>query len=103
MKTLDDFALAGGVLSVNRDLYWELEKEFDEFCDRLVRSSEDKIVLDLTDVAFVFSPYVSRMVRLHADARERGKTLRILISPKLRELFDMAGLTEELSIEVVEE
>jgi len=100
---LGDFSLADGTLSVTRDLYWELESEFDEACDRLVESSEEKLALDLTDVGFIFSPYVSRIVRLCAAAKERGKDLRILISPKLGDLFEMAGLTEELNVQIVED
>jgi len=97
---LGDFQLTSGTLTVNHDLYWELEKEFDAFCDRLVDSAEDELTLDLTEVGFIFSPYVSRIVRLFAAAKSRGKGLRVVISPRLTELFEMAGLTEELNIEV---
>jgi len=97
---LSDFQLTSGALIVLHDLYWELEKEFDEFCERLVDSAEDELTLDLTEVGFIFSPYVSRIVRLFAAAKSRGKDLRVVISPRLVELFEMAGLTEELNIEV---
>ena len=53
-------------------------------------------------MAFIFSPYVSRIVKLFSAAQERGKSLKILISPDLKGLFDTAGLTEELDVEVVE-
>ena len=68
----------------------------------LLASGADELVLDLCEVGFVFSPCVSRIVKLFGSARERGKSLRILISPRLRDLFEMAGLSDELSVEVVE-
>ena len=100
---MPDLELVAGTLIANRDLYWEVEKEFDALCERLLQSDEKVLTLDLSRIGFVFSPYVSRIVRLHVAAKQQGKSLRMLISPRLSELFQLSGLDSELNVELVEE
>ena len=99
---MGDFEVTNGTLTVRRDLSWELDKEFDRHCEELLASGADELVLDLTDVGFVFSPCVSRIVKLFGGAQEAGKSLRILISPKLEDLFEMSGLRDEMNVEIIE-
>ncbi len=99
---MKDLVIDGSTFRVNCNLRWEIEGEFVYFCERLLESDSDEVVIDLIAATFVASPFMSRLVKLHSEAEGRGKSLKIVISPALQELFDMAGLISYLNVEIAE-
>ena len=97
---VDEFTVAGGRLVGRCDLSYEFEELFKAACRKLLNSPEAELVLDITAARSLVSPYIAHIVGLHASAEQGGKVLKIIISPRMRELFEMAGLCESLSIEV---
>jgi len=95
-----DFEISAGKLTVNRDLQSEFEEDFKAKCSELLESPEEQLVLDLSAVGYMRSYHLSISVNLFLDAQERGKSLRIIVSPKIEKLFDMAGLLVALDVEV---
>jgi anti-anti-sigma factor len=98
---MDNFEIHDNVLVANVDLYWETHAEFQEQCDRLTSLDCDEIVLDLTDVSFVFSAYMGTIGRLLAEAANHDKRLTIRISDNLRWLFELVGFEKMINIQVV--
>ena len=97
------FTLEGGRLSVNGALDWASEEEFEFHSSALLESEAKELQLDLSGIDYLFSPFIGRIVKLHANAVDRGLHVRITISPKFKDLFDTAGLTEALDVHVAEE
>ena len=99
---MGDLEIRDNVLTVNRNLTWEYEAEFDSMVARLLESDSKDLALDLSAAAFIASPFVARIVRLHEAAAKRGGALKLLVSKRLVEFFETAGLIEALNVEVVE-
>jgi len=97
---MPDFEISAGTLTVNRDLQSEFEEDFKAKCNELLESPEEQVVLDLSGVGYMRSYHLSISVNLFLDAQERGKSLKIIVSPKIEKLFDMAGLLVALDVEV---
>ena len=95
-----DFEISCGTLRVNRDLHEEFEEEFKSSCIELPDSGADDLLLDMAAVSYMRSYHLAIVMQLHMDAAERGKRLTVRVSPELQELFDTAGLSEALTIEV---
>ena len=98
---MDGFEISGGRLVIDHDLDGELS-QFKAACDALLESDESELVLDMTAAETFFSPYIGTIVALDVTAKERGKHVKVLISPALERIFDMGRLPEMLDVEVVE-
>jgi len=98
---LDDFEIQRNALVANTDLYWENHAEFQEKCERLLASPHEEIILDLTDVSFVFSAYMGTIAQILAEAARANKKLTIRISPSLTWLFEVVGFEKMIHIDVV--
>ncbi len=99
LDTTPDLRLDGNVIVCYGELTWELDDIFDDLCGRLLASSHEDIVLDLSDAGFMSSPYVSRLLRLHYDAIGKGMRLKVIVSARLEALFDSSGLSSVLRVE----
>lgn len=100
-SALANFEIVNDVLIVNAELYWENHAEFLRFTDRLVKSEKQDIILDLSQVTFVFSAYMGTIGRLLAECAERNKHLTIRIGRNLSWLFEIVGLERMVNIEVI--
>jgi anti-anti-sigma factor len=98
---MENFVIKDNVLITNVDLYWENHAEFKEKCDKLIALDCNEVVLDLTDVSFVFSAYMGTIGRLLANASKSDKKLTIRISENLKWLFELVGFEKMINIEVV--
>ncbi|HHN46773.1 MAG TPA: anti-sigma factor antagonist [Planctomycetes bacterium] len=92
------FELKDGTLLVVDDLYWDAEEDFQKVVDELLRSPQQTLVIDLSRVNFIFSPFVGHIVRFCMVARETGKTPRIIVNRQIEALFASSGLAAELPI-----
>jgi len=97
-----EIELSGSTLIVRGDLSWELDNVFSRACHDLIEAGDTTLSVDMTDVGFVASPFIGKIVQLHATAAEGARSLKILISPRLEELFEMSGLLGPLDVEVVQ-
>jgi len=101
-KPVNEIELSGSTLIVRGDLSWELDNIFNRACHDLIEAGDRALAVDMTDVGFVASPFIGKIVKLHTTAAEGARSLKILISPKLEELFEMSGLLGPLDVEVVQ-
>ena len=97
-----DFEMSAGKLVVNRNLYDDFENEFERLTKEFVDSPQDDLLLDMSAVDYMRSFHLSIVVSLHSDALDKGKTLQVIISPKLEELFTLFGLDQLLNIQVAQ-
>ena len=96
-----EIELAGGVLKVSGDLRSADREEFAQAVDALLESSEENLTVDLTEVDFLLSVFVSQIVRFCQMATEEGKDHQVLVGPSLREIFESTGLAGELPVKFV--
>lgn len=98
---MSNFEIHDNVLVANVELYWENHAEFLRYCEILLQSDHDRIILDLSPVTFVFSAYMGTIGRLLAETANRQKHLTIRIPQNLSWLFEMVGFEKMVDIEVV--
>jgi anti-anti-sigma factor len=55
-----------------------------------------QIVVDLTGVAFVDSIGIGLLITTHTRLEEEGVELRLIVSPRLKDLLELSGLTDLL-------
>ena len=97
-----EFELKGNKLVVHQDLYWESHEAFSQKCQDLLACEEKTLVIDLTQVGFVFSTYLGILGNVFVEAKEKGKDLVLRVSRRIEWIFQLAGFKEMLKIEVVE-
>ena len=96
-----DFELIPGKLAVAGELYDELRDDFAAQCAGLLESGRREIVLDLSRVSYMASCHLSVILQLHLDAGGRGKRLRVDVTQRIAELFELGRLSDVLHAEVV--
>lgn len=94
------FDIKDGVLKVKEDLYWDAEDEFQKAVNALLDSPVNELTIDLSHATFIFSPFMSHIVRFCVTAKEKGKAATIVINRRLEEVFRSSGLMNELPIRV---
>jgi len=99
--TLANFEIHENVLIANVELYWENHAEFLKCCMDLLHSDHASIVLDLSNVTFIFSAYMGTIGRMLAETSKSGKHLTIRITRNLSWLFEIVGFEKMGAVEVV--
>jgi len=72
------------------------------FCDTIqeMRSrNPGQIVVDLANVGFVDSIGIGLLITTHSRLAEEGVALRLIVSPRLKELLRLSGLIDLLQPE----
>jgi anti-anti-sigma factor len=100
-EIMENFEIRDNVLVANVDLYWETHAAFREKVEELTNSDYEEIILDLSNVSFVFSAYMGTIGRLLAEAARKNKRLTVRISENLGWLFELVGFEKMINIEVV--
>ena len=98
--TSDSLTLHGNVLRARGELLWDSDADFSLLVDELLLNAGDEIQLDLRDVSFIYSPFLGRIVKLHFQCDQFGKTLRVQISPALESIFRDSGLFKQMDVSV---
>ena len=98
---MENFEIRENVLLANTDLYWENHAEFRAKCEELLNTDYEEIIMDLTDVSFIFSAYMGTIGHLLADAARLNKRLTIRISENMTWLFELVGFEKMINIDVV--
>jgi anti-anti-sigma regulatory factor len=98
---MQSLEVENGVLKVKEDLYWDIEDEFQKAVNALLDSPANELTIDLSRATFIFSPFMSHLVRFCLTAKERGKVASIVVNRRLEEVFRSSGLMDELPIRVV--
>lgn len=98
---MSDFEIHDNILVANVDLCWENHEEFKRYCDELMQSDHEWVILDLSPVTFVFSTYMGTIGHLLTDAANQDKRLTIRIAQNLSWLFEMVGFEQIVDIEVM--
>ena len=95
------FEVKNGRLTVKDDLYWDSEELFDKAVQELLDSPEKDLAIDLSQVSFIFSPFMGHIVRFCMSAREMKKNPSVLIGKQLEDIFKSSGLMTELPIKLI--
>lgn len=95
---MSELEVKDGAMRVRGDLYWDNESEFVLALDTLLESKSQELSIDLSAVKFMFSPFVSHLVRFCLAAKDVGKQPEIIVGDALAEVFRASGLTKELPI-----
>lgn len=94
------FKVDGNRLIASKELHPDQVREFNASCQSLLEGDQDFIVVDLSDVRFVYSSYVGILSDLATRASERGKRLHLKIGDKIAWIFEMSGLGDKANIEI---
>ena len=98
---LANFDIHENVLVANVELYWENHSEFLRCCEDILKSKHKNIILDLSNVTFIFSAYMGTIGRMLAETARNDKHLTIRITRNLSWLFEMVGFEKMVDIEIV--
>lgn len=98
-SSADDYVVDGNVLTVHRDMLHDQDLLFDEACRRLLESSEDDLIIDLSQSTYINSTYVGIIAATFFQANARKKTLRLRATRSLTEVLRLAGFEEFIPIE----
>ena len=71
---------------------------FGEACDRLLASTSDRLVVDLSGTDRIFSLFIGAMVDLHVRAERVGKHLSIVAGGPVLESLRTMGLEKTLDL-----
>jgi hypothetical protein len=91
----------GGRLTALHELPFHA-RELELGCRRLLESNAPELVIDLARLEYVASPQIGALVATSSRAAETGRSLRILVSPRLVKFLDRLRLDGLLSYDVVE-
>ncbi|MHC4873011.1 MAG: STAS domain-containing protein [Planctomycetota bacterium] len=86
------------ILRVHGALEFDKRGVFSEHVEKLLASSNAKIVIDLTSVEKLFSVFLGSLVDVHQRAQDGGKVLSVLASPKVIKLLKQVNLDSILTI-----
>ena len=96
VKEVPDRGLA--VLRVIGELPFEKRKDFTAAAEQLLACEQQKLVIDLTRVIHLFSVYLGTIGDVHKRAIEAGKTLTVLVTRRIEEMFGQVGLDSVLTL-----
>lgn len=84
-------------LKITKDsLYWPSTDGMDE---RLVAISQGDIVLDLSQIEILTGAALGKLLTLHAKLKSKDRKLVLQnVTPEVREILEVTGLTNILSI-----
>ena len=98
----DHFEIKNNTLFINIDLYQDNLNEFAEFIDKLVEIDTPEICVDLSKVSFISSSFIGKLAQLHHWLMNEKRYIRVIISPSMKETFDMCKFFDYMKIEVIE-
>lgn len=99
-RAIGPYVVTGNTLVATMELHPDRVEEFSRACRLLLEAPEKKIVIDLTDVRYVYSTYVGVLSDFTKDAAGAGKELLLKVGQQIAWIFKMAGLSEMVQIEI---
>lgn len=91
--------VAHGCLRVIRELRQEFDLSFDEACNTLLQSPKMDLVIYFGNCPFINSTYIGMVAATYFQAQARGKTMRIIASNPLLEMFRKTGFEGFIQLE----
>lgn len=92
------YTLTEGCLRAHRDPRFN-DPEFQAACEGLMKSSSPTLMVDLSEARYVSSPEIGLLVRLHKQASQSGRTLRVRVSPSILTILRLMKIEDLLNIE----
>lgn len=92
-SAVSDFELDGRRLGVTGALDSDSEEELKARCLDLFLADAQTVEIDLSEVDTITSPCVGALVVLWIDLCAAGRGLKLVASPGVDKVLDMAGLT----------
>lgn len=89
------------VVRVRGRLDVDRRSDFHFYVDQWLMSEQPKLVLDLTEVTRFFSLFLGTVADACERARQREKSPSVLVTARISDLFQRAGLTEQVPLVVV--
>ena len=95
------FLVNGGTLKVDGDLEWYFNENLKDACKKLLESGEENLVVDFSSIRHISSDYMGLVAETSVQARKAGKTMRLVVPPRIAKVFRDTGFSEFVTIEVV--
>jgi anti-sigma B factor antagonist len=87
------------VLEVSGEIDVASAPEFHKSASDLIASGPPIAVIDLSGVSFIDSTGLGVLVRAETQAREAGKSLRLVVTqPQIMKLLELTGLDEVFTV-----
>ena len=97
------FDSSGNVLRVTGEIGFDDEAVFTQELQRFIAEHEPPFTVDLTDVSFMSSSCVRIVAAAIVAAGHNAPKLRVVAKKKILRLFELAGIDNIGSLELVEE
>lgn len=91
-----DITVDGGRLRAAGALDPHAEMPFRDALSKLLSAESRVVAIDLTEVEVITSVCVGALVSTWIDIRTGGRTMALRVSPHVRRILDMMGLTSVL-------
>ncbi|MHC4874316.1 MAG: STAS domain-containing protein [Planctomycetota bacterium] len=86
------------ILRASGELNVEDRKKFSMNADKLLRTEQEKLVIDLTRVNKIFSLYIGSIVDISRRAEEKKKSFSVMAQGTVLRILQEAGITEIVSV-----
>lgn len=94
----EPYTLTDGCLRAHRDPRFN-DPQFQAACEGLMRSAGSVLTVDLSEVRYVSSPEIGLLVRLHKQAVQTGRTLKVRVSPSILTILRLMKIEDLLNVE----
>jgi hypothetical protein len=94
--------LTGAILCVHANLQRADYSSFQQACVELRQSAQREVTLDLTRCTYGTSSFIGDIVEAVTQMKTDGKTVRVLVSPELGRLLQMAHLYHLFTFTIVD-
>lgn len=101
-KMSEHFEIKENTLFIDIDLYQDSLNEFTNKIDKLIETDAPEICVDLSRVNFISSSFIGKLAHLHHWLMNEKRYIKLIISPSMKETFDMCKFFDYMKIEVVE-
>ena len=88
------FALDDGCLKVSGQLDNDASEQLRSWCAELCMRQLESVEVDLSKVDMIVSDCVAALVTLWIDMCAAGRQMKVVVSPEVKRVLDIAGLTE---------
>lgn len=95
---MEPYLVEKGVLRVRTTMLTQDDLRFDEACRKLLDSSANRLVVDLSAVRVITSTFIGVLAVTYVDAKKARKDFVIRAPAKVIEVFRLAGFGDGTAI-----
>ena len=88
-------------LTVSGELGWQIAAEFDEACQKLAQYEDPELIIDLSEINIITSPFFGILYQTAVQCLRNNKKVTMLVPAKFLSLFHSLNFEKFAKIEVV--